>query len=64
MAVHEERWVAAGDPVKEGEEIGTIGNLFGDTLEKVTSPVSGTVLFLTTNPSVQENGLLLGIGRQ
>jgi predicted deacylase len=56
--------VAAGDLVKEGEEIGTIRNLFGDTLENVTSPVSGTVLFLTINPSVQENGLLMGIGCQ
>jgi uncharacterized protein len=56
--------VATGDVVNEGEEVGTIGNLFGDTLEKVTSPVSGSVLFLTINPSVQENGLLMGIGCQ
>jgi predicted deacylase len=56
--------VAAGDLVKKGEEIGTIENLFGDTLEKVTSPVSGIVLFLTINPSVQEKGLLMGIGWQ
>jgi predicted deacylase len=56
--------VATGDVVNDGEEVGTIGNLFGDTLEKVTSPVSGSVLFLTINPSVQENGLLMGIGCQ
>jgi len=54
--------VAAGDLVKEGQQIGAIGNLFGNTLEKVTSPVTGTVLFLTINPSVLENGLLMGIG--
>jgi hypothetical protein len=54
--------VASGDVVKEGEQIGTVGDLFGDTLENVNSPVNGVVLFLTINPSVLENGLLMGIG--
>lgn len=54
--------VAPGDVVKEGEQIGTVGDLFGDTLENVNSPVNGVVLFLTINPSVLENGLLMGIG--
>jgi predicted deacylase len=54
--------VAAGDLVENGQEIGTIGDLFGDTLETIITPVSGIVLFLTINPSVQANGLLMGIG--
>jgi len=54
--------VAAGDVVKEGEQIGTVKDLFGDTLERIISPVNGVVLFLTINPSVLENGLLMGIG--
>lgn len=54
--------VAPGDIVKEGQTIGTVGDLFGDTLENVNSPVNGAVLFLTINPSVLENGLLIGIG--
>jgi len=54
--------VGAGDVVKEGEEIGTVGDLFGDTVEKIISPVSGVILFLTINPSVLEGGLLMGIG--
>ena len=54
--------VAAGDVVKKGQEIGRIGDLFGDTLEIVIAPMNGTVLFLTINPSVQQNGLLMGIG--
>ncbi|HZR78180.1 MAG TPA: succinylglutamate desuccinylase/aspartoacylase family protein, partial [Chthoniobacterales bacterium] len=54
--------IAAGDQVKKGEEIGHVGDLFGDVLEKITSPVDGVVLFLTINPSVLENGLLMGIG--
>jgi predicted deacylase len=54
--------VAPGDSVNEGGDIGTVGDLFGDTLEKATSPVNGVVLFLTINPSVLEGGLLMGIG--
>ena len=56
--------VAPGDAVREGEQIGTVGDLFGDTLEKIVSPVNGGVLFLTINPSVLENGLLMGIGAE
>jgi uncharacterized protein len=56
--------VAAGDVVKEGEQIGTVGDLFGDTLEKIISPVNGVILFLTINPSVLEGGLLMGIGAE
>jgi len=54
--------IAPSDVVNEGEQIGTVGDLFGDTLENVKSPVNGVVLFLTINPSVLENGLLMGIG--
>jgi predicted deacylase len=54
--------VAPGDAVDEGEPIGSVRDLFGDTLENVNSPVNGVVLFLTINPSVLENGLLMGIG--
>jgi predicted deacylase len=54
--------VAAGDLVEEGAEIGAVGSLFGDTLETVTAPVTGRILFLTINPSVSAGGLLMGIG--
>jgi predicted deacylase len=54
--------VAAGDLIEKGQEVGSVGDLFGDTLETIFSPVTGTVLFLTVNPSVQANGLLMGIG--
>jgi predicted deacylase len=53
---------AAGDLVEKGKEIGAIGSLFGDVTEKIIAPVTGRVLFLTINPSVSENGLLMGIG--
>ena len=54
--------VVAGDSLSKGQEIGTVGDLFGDVLERIVSPVDGVVLFLTINPSVLENGLLMGIG--
>jgi predicted deacylase len=54
--------VEAGDVVKERQKIGRVGDLFGDVLEEIVSPVDGVVLFLTINPSVLENGLLMGIG--
>jgi hypothetical protein len=56
--------VAPGDAVREGERIGTVGDLFGETLEQIVSPVNGVVLFLTINPSVLEKGLLMGIGAE
>jgi hypothetical protein len=64
-ANHEGMWypkVGPGDLVKKAQEIGTIGDLFGDTLEKIISPVNGVILFLTINPSMLEKGLLMGIG--
>ncbi|HEV3394416.1 MAG TPA: succinylglutamate desuccinylase/aspartoacylase family protein [Chthoniobacterales bacterium] len=54
--------VGAGNFVKQGQEIGTVGDLFGDAREKIVSPANGVVLFLTINPSVLEDGLLMGIG--
>lgn len=54
--------VGVGDVVEAGQEIGTVGSLFGDTLETVTAPVTGRILFLTINPAVLANGLLMGIG--
>ena len=56
--------IVAGDSVKKGQQIGRVGDLFGDVLEKIISPVDGVVLFLTINPSVLDNGLLMGIGTE
>lgn len=54
--------VGTNDEVQIGQVVGTIGSLFGDTLEEITSPVAGRVLFLTSSPAVIKNGLLMGIG--
>jgi len=54
--------VAADDVVQVGQKVGTVGSLFGETLETVVAPVTGRVLFLTINPAVAANGLLMGVG--
>jgi predicted deacylase len=54
--------VAVNDEVQAGQEIGSVGSLFGETLERIIAPVSGRILFLTINPAVRANGLLMGIG--
>jgi uncharacterized protein len=54
--------VAVDDEVTAGQEIGAVGSLFGETLERIIAPVAGRVLFLTINPAVRANGLLMGIG--
>lgn len=54
--------VGVNEQVSEGQIVGHVGSLFGETLEEVHSPASGRVLFITTSPAVAENGLMMGIG--
>ena len=58
-------WSAAhgpGETVLTGDVLGEIRDLYGDTLQTITAPVDGVILFLTTSAAVKENGLLLGLG--
>jgi uncharacterized protein len=62
---HEGWWesdVHAGQELGAGETIGRIRNLWGDVLEEIVAPEAGVVLFLTTSPAVDQDGLLLGLG--
>jgi hypothetical protein len=54
--------IAAGDLVQQGQQVGSIGDLFGEQLALLVAPATGRVLFLTINPSVQASGVLMGIG--
>ena len=62
----EEGWweteVRAGDVVGTGEGLGTVRNLFGDVRERIAAPEDGVVLFVTTSPAVEADGLLVGLG--
>jgi predicted deacylase len=54
--------VRAGEVVSHGAALGTVKNFFGDVLEDVIAPEDGVVLFLTSSPAVNADGLLLGLG--
>jgi predicted deacylase len=56
--------VSAGNQVRKGELLGRIHDLWGDALEEVNAPEDGVVLFLTTSPAVEADGLLLGLGTE
>ena len=52
----------AGALVSAGRPLGEVRDLYGDTLQTLTAPVDGVVLFLTTSAAVNYNGLTLGLG--
>jgi predicted deacylase len=54
--------VATGDRVREGQNIGRIGNLYGDTLAEISAPHDGTVLFITSAPAMPQDGLIISVG--
>ncbi len=54
--------VGVGDVVSAGAHLGAVKNLYGDMVEEVVAPEDGVVLFLTSSPAVDADGLLLGLG--
>src|SRR5690242_9952913 len=64
-SIHAGFWVAhaaTGEHVARGAVLGEIRDLYGDTLETITAPDDGVILFLTTSAAVADEGLLLGLG--
>lgn len=54
--------VNVGDTVVEGQQLGTIRDMFGETVETFTARSKGTVLFLVTSLAMNEQDPLLAIG--
>jgi predicted deacylase len=55
--------VRPGEPVAEGQLLGTVSSLDGaEIFQTLTAPVAGWPMFITSSPAVAENGLLLGLG--
>ena len=54
--------VEVGAQVGEGQNIGRIGNLFGDTLAEISAPHDGVVLFITSAPAMPLDGLMTAVG--
>jgi uncharacterized protein len=55
--------VQAGEVVSAGQTLGTVASLDGSELqETITAPSDGVIIFLTSSPAVDDDGLLLGLG--
>src|ERR687890_169180 len=54
--------VEVGTRVREGQNIGRIGNLYGDTLAEISAPHAGIILFITSAPAMPQDGLMIAVG--
>jgi uncharacterized protein len=54
--------VDVGARVLEGQNIGRIGNLYGDTLVEIKAPHGGVILFITSAPAMPQDGLIIAVG--
>jgi hypothetical protein len=55
------RDVEAGEKVREGQRLGEVSDLVGETLQEVTAPFEGIVSFLRTHYSVNAGDTLLWV---
>ncbi|MFC2085955.1 succinylglutamate desuccinylase/aspartoacylase family protein [Bacteroidota bacterium] len=53
--------VSVGDVVHAGQPLGRVADIFGETLQELSAPASGTVLFLVTSLAMNEGDPLLAI---
>ncbi len=54
--------VKVGELVQEGQGLGRVANVFGETLQNLVAPATGTVLFLVTSLAMNDGDPLLAIG--
>ncbi|MGB6772124.1 MAG: succinylglutamate desuccinylase/aspartoacylase family protein, partial [Candidatus Dormiibacterota bacterium] len=54
--------VQVGDRVAEGQVVGEIRDIFGDTLSEVRAAAGGIVIFLVTSLAVKAGDPLIGVG--
>jgi uncharacterized protein len=54
--------IAPGDEVVAGQRLGAIEDLFGDERAVIEAPDDGVVLFMTSVPAVDRDGILCGLG--
>jgi predicted deacylase len=55
-------FIEVGEQVEEGQTIGELRDLFGETLQVLKAPAAGPVLFLVTSLAVKKGDPLIGIG--
>ncbi|RJT26739.1 succinylglutamate desuccinylase [Mesorhizobium waimense] len=54
--------VEPGARVTKGQRLGTMTNLFGETLTEVSAPDSGCLLWRVTHPSIKEGSFMGAVG--
>jgi predicted deacylase len=54
--------VQVGEQVREGQTIGRIGNLYGDTVAEISAPHDGAILFITSAPAMPHDGVMIAVG--
>jgi predicted deacylase len=54
--------VAVGQTVSEGQQIGTVADYQGNTLQSATAPAPGRILFLVSSLAINKGDPLLAIG--
>jgi predicted deacylase len=54
--------VEVGAQVSQGQNIGRIGNLYGDTLAEIEAPHDGVILFITSAPAMPHDGVIIAVG--
>lgn len=55
--------VPVGAFVEGGALLGTVTGVLGEPLQEIFAPEAGTLMFLTSSPAVQADGLLLGLAK-
>jgi predicted deacylase len=54
--------VRAGDMVEEGQTLGVIKDLFGETMEEIIVPTDG-VIHMVTSPAIWQGDVVYEIGK-
>lgn len=54
--------VKVGDELTAGQSLGRLVDFYGQTVEEVTTPDKGKVLFMVVSPAISAQGLICGIG--
>jgi predicted deacylase len=53
--------VEVGDHVREGQDLGRVADMFGETRQRVSAPASGEILFLVTSLAMNAGDPLMAI---
>lgn len=53
--------IRRGEVVQEGQTVGELRDLFGDRIQELAAPDTGTILFAVTSLAVPEGGPILGV---